>query len=154
MPCHAAVDQNSLCVKLTETIENIVTLMQKKGQSIVAVENDEGVFEGVFSLQTLMKNSLPVSVAMNDGVQMDIKVPAAPGIAKRLDKVLPLPVQGFVDRQIVVIRPDTAIWQGVSLLVQHGGPLVVVDTEKHKFVGFMTFQAAYEELNRLKHSEE
>lgn len=154
MPCHATIDQNSICVKQTETIETIVALMQERGQSIVAVENEDGVFEGVFSLQTLMKNSLPVSVAMNDGVQMDIKVPAAPGIAKRLDKVLPLPVQGFIDRQIVVIRPDTAIWQGVSLLIQHGEPLVVVDTDKQTFVGFMTFQTAYAELNRLKESEE
>ncbi len=153
MPCYAAINKNSLTVKETDIIEDVLKLMREKGQDIVAVENEDGEFEGLFGLQTLMRNALPVSISMGDDFYGDINVPAAPGIAKRLEKILPLSVSGFVNRKVHVLAPDVPIWQGVSMLVKYGEPMVILDQESKKFIGFMSYQSAFDEIERLKNSE-
>lgn len=153
MPCHAVTDKSVETLSPDTTVKKALALLKKKSLPYVSVLNKDGTLEGLFSYKSLFKNILPVSVAMADGIQLDITIHAAPGLAKRLAKAEGLPVSDFVNRKVPIVHPETPIWEGVNLLVQHGAPLVVVEKETQKFIGLMTGESALDELQRLKESE-
>lgn len=153
MPCHAAITEKLVTVTPEQEVEATIKALKKAQASAAVVIDENGQSVGLFTLHGLMKNLLPVSVALSGGFQADIRVNAAPGIAKRLKKVYPLKVQDLMDRKYNAIHPDTPLWEGVSLLVQHGEPLVVVEGHSGKPMGLITFQSALDELSRLKDSE-
>lgn len=154
MPCSAAMIEKALTVPPEMEVEQALKEMKKKKVEYAAVVNGSGVMEGVFSVSSLIRNILPVSVAISGGLQMDVTVRAAPGIAKRLRKVYPLAVADLMDRKFPVVYPQTPIWEGVNLLASHGGsPVFVVEGENNRFIGMMTSGSALEELQRMQESE-
>ena len=153
MPCHAAIAEKTIIFSPDTEVEKAIKELQKKKQDAAAVVNADGAAEGFFSLATVMKNLLPVSVAMSDGIQLDVTVRAAPGIAKRLKKVYPLTVSEIMDRKFETVGPETPIWEAVNHLVVTGLPLVVTDGEDSKYIGLITAQSAMDELKRLQESE-
>lgn len=153
MPCHAAIAEKTITLSPDTEVEKAVKELQKKKQEAAAVVNDKGVVEGLFSLTILMKNLLPVSVTLNDGIQLDMKVSAAPGIAKRLKKVSPLSISEIMDRRFDAVGPETPIWEAVNMLVSHHTILVVTEGENNKYLGLITAQSLMDELKRLQESE-
>ena len=151
MPCHAAILDKALVLKEETSIEKALADMAKKKTEFAAVTNKDGILTGFFSYQILMKNLLPVSIAMNDGIQIDMKLPAAPGIAKRLRKVMPLPIKDLMEhKNFPVVHPETPLWEGVNLLVQYGQPLCVIEPVTQKYLGIITQESALNELQRLQ----
>ncbi|MCK5284714.1 MAG: CBS domain-containing protein [Alphaproteobacteria bacterium] len=150
MPCHSAMTKDMVSVSSDQLIEDVLALMKKKNVDAVPVVDEEKKLVGLFSIHVLMKNLLPVSVAMVDGVQIDMSVQAAPGIAKRLRKVSPLPVSELMDRKFNLVYPETPIWEGVNFLIQYGSPLFVVERKTEKLLGVITLPSALDELQRLK----
>lgn len=153
MPCHAAIAEKTITLSPDTDVESALKELKKKKQEAAAVVNDKGEVEGLFSLTILMKNLLPVSVAMADGIQLDMKVSAAPGIAKRLRKVYPLAVTEIMDRRFNTVGPETPIWEAVNALVGSATPLVVTEGESQKYLGMLTSESVMEELKRLEDSE-
>ncbi len=153
MPCHAAVVQDDVCVSPDDKVETVMLALEKAGRRVAAVVDGDGVFLGSFSLKVLLKNLLPVSVAMADGVQIDVKVSAAPGVSKRLSNIKPLPVSEIMDRKPVTVLPDTPVWEGVGLLVKHGSPLVVVDDDTQRYHGFVTYESLVDNLENAHSSD-
>ena len=152
MPCHAAMSDKFLKVSPSDEIEATLKAMKKAKTDFCVVVDEDGRFEGCLKIQSLFKNLLPVSVAVADGVQANMRMSAAPGIAKRLNKVNPLPLEQFIDRKIPAVNPETPLWMAVKLLVEYGAPLVVIDTESEAPVGVMSMQSVLDELARLKDS--
>ncbi|MGB0718924.1 MAG: CBS domain-containing protein [Bdellovibrionales bacterium] len=154
MPCHAAIADKTVSLKADLTVEDALKTLKKAKCEGAAVIDENNVVIGFFSPQVLMKNLLPVSVAMADGIQLDVTVRAAPGIAKRLKKVMPLPVQDLMERKhFPVVYPQTPLWEGVNLIVTSGMPLVVVDHQTNKYIGFITQSSMMTELQRLQDSD-
>lgn len=153
MPCHAAVVSKLITVSPSDSVENVLKVLKKNKIGAVPVVDDTGIFLGLFSMKILLRNLIPVSVAMTDGVQMDIKVGAAPGVAKRLRKVKPLPVSDLMERKVHSVEPDAPIWEGVSLLTSHGGPLPVID-QKEKLIGIITYDSLVEILEDIQDTGE
>lgn len=154
MPCHAAILEKALVLTAETKVEKALKGMKKAKTEYAAVTDKEGILVGLFSHQILMKNLLPVSVAMSDGLQLDVKIHAAPGIAKRLKKVSPLNVEELMQRKdFPVVNSGTPLWEGVNLLVQSGLPVVVVDEETGRYNGLITQQSAVDELQRLQDGE-
>ncbi len=153
MPCHAAMIEKPFTLSPDTKVEKALKELKKKNFEAAPVVNEEGVIEGVFSLAGVMENLLPVSVAMSDGIQLDVTVRAAPGIAKRLKKVYPATVAELMSRKFDVVYPETPIWEGVNLLVTHGAPLFVVENKNNKFLGMIDHQSIMDELKRLQESE-
>ncbi len=150
MPCHAALVQKILTLSPEMEIEKALEEMKNRDLECVPVVGPDGVLEGAFSIQGLMRNLLPVSVATADGLHLDITVRAAPGVAKRLKKVLPLPVRDLMDRTVAVVYPQTPLWEGLNvLLMQQGAPVFVVEGENRRFIGMMTAASAMAELKRM-----
>ena len=153
MPSHAAIAEKSISFPSDMEVEKALKELKKKNLEEAAIVNEEGVVEGVLSLPIVMKNLLPVSVAMSDGIQLDVTVRAAPGIAKRLKKIYPLSVGEIMERKFKTVYPETPIWEAVNHLVNNAAPLIVVEDENNKFIGMITGQSAMEELQRLQESE-
>jgi len=153
MPCYAAVVKNDIRVLPDETVDHVLMLLEKSGNRAAAVIDRDGVFLGSFSLKILLKNLLPVSVAMADGVQIDVKVSAAPGVSRRLSNIKPLPVSEVMDRKPVTVLPDTPVWEGVGLLVKYGSPLVVVDGDTRMFHGLVTHESLVDNLENIPSSD-
>ena len=151
MPCHAAIKEKMVTAKPNETVKAVLKRMRTKSADIVPVVNpDDGTLMGYFSSAELLKNLLPVPVSMSDGFQLDVKIPAAPGIAKRLKKVQNLSVSDFMNRRTHHVFPDTPTWEGVRLLLEHHEPIFVLESETQKLLGYITEDSAITELERLQ----
>lgn len=150
MPCSAAMSEKLRTVLETETVEDVLRTMREQDIKAVCVLDEEDNFTGLFSYAAFLKHLLPVTVPTSQSSSMDMKIGAAPGIAKRLKKSLPLPVQTFVERKVSAVSPDTPIWEGVNKLLQSGEPLVVMDPESGRVTGMITAQSIFEELERMK----
>ncbi len=148
MPCHDAVVKNNVTVKPDESVEAVLKAIRKGKVNAVAVVDEKGHFLGIFSMKILLKNLIPVSVAMAGGIQIDVKVTAAPGVAKRLANIKGHPVSELMDRKPHCVVPDSSIWEGVSLLTKNGSPLCVVDDRGH-FHGFITYDSLVTNLEDM-----
>ncbi len=149
MPCHSAIMKKNITVSPEDTVESVLKTLKKEKVTVAAVIDEKGMLLGVFSMKSVLQSLIPVSVSMSNGVQLDIKMTAAPGVAKRLANMKPLPVSEIMDRKPLRVVPDTPIWEGVSELVRHGGPLVVAD-EGGKFYGFITYDSFVEDLENMQ----
>jgi CBS-domain-containing membrane protein len=151
MPCSAAMIEKVLTALTEDEVESTVAAMKKANIDLVPVVDEKGVAVGAFTYHQLFENLLPVAVS--DGFGGSINIGAAPGVAKRLKKVLPLKVSDLMDRKITAVYPETPLWEGVGLLVQTNAPVLVVEPKSGKLLGVITNQSALDELNRLKDSE-
>ena len=153
MPCHAAIIDKALTLSPDTDVETALKQMKKNKSDYAAVVDEKGVLIGLFSHQNLLNNLLPVSVAMADGVRLDVTVRATPGVAKRLKKVYPAKVSELMERRVHAVYPQTPIWEGVSALISYGSPIFVVEGENGKYMGMITSASALEELQRMQESE-
>lgn len=149
MPCHSAIAKKNITASPEDSVEKVLKAVKKEKVSSAAIIDENGIFVGLFSRKILLSNLIPVSIAMADGVQIDVRVTAAPGVAKRLSNVKNHAVSEVMDRKPTKIKPDAPIWEGVSLLTKHGGPLCVVD-DNDKFHGFLTYTSLIEDLENMQ----
>ena len=151
MPCHAAMLSNPPSVQRTDTVGDVLKLMEKKEIKHVAVVDENNVLQGYLSYRRLLANLLPVSVPLEGGGSVQgVTVRAAPGIAKRLRKVSTLPIGDIMERKVHVVYRDTPTWEGINLIVEHGAPVYVVSQENGKLEGVISGFSAYKELHRLQ----
>lgn len=147
MPCHVAVVENVLTVSESDSVEFVLKALKKAKADYAVVLDEGGIFLGIFCSKVLLKSLIPVSVAMADGLQIDVKVSAAPGVAKRYGNVLPLPVSEVMDRKPKRLLPDSPIWEGIAYLTKHSSPIVLLD-DKGKFFGVLNYTSLLEHLAR------
>ena len=154
MPCHAAIVAKALTIKADTTIEKALKAMKKAKTEYAPVVDGDGVLVGLVSYHILMKNLLPVSVNMSDGIQLDVNIPAAPGIAKRLRNSMLLETETVMERKnFPVVYPETPTWEGVNMMVQTGLPLTVIEPETQKYIGSITQTSLLDELQRLQEGD-
>ncbi|PCJ02265.1 MAG: hypothetical protein COB14_02775 [Alphaproteobacteria bacterium] len=152
MPCHSAIVKKIVTASPDDAVEVVLKSIKKGKVQACAIIDESGAFLGVFSMKILLKNLLPVSVAMTNGVQIDIKVTAAPGVAKRLANVKTLSVSELMERKPDTVFPDAPIWEGVSVLTKNGSPLAVVDSNG-KFQGFITYDSLVDDLESIQSTD-
>jgi predicted transcriptional regulator len=150
MPSHAAMNDKFLTASPGDNVEDTLKAMKKAKADIVPVVDEKGAVMGVFTVGIVLENLLPVSVAMSDGIQLDIQIGAAPGIAKRLKKVLPLSVGDLMNRKFDAVYPETPLWETVNQIVMSNRPVIVVEPKSGKALGIIDSVSALEELNKLK----
>lgn len=153
MHAQPAMTEKFMTASPGDSVESVLKAMKKAKVEVVPVIDDEDCLVGVFSLQILMKNLLPVTVALGGGISPDVKLTAAPGIARRLNKIHTLTIGELMDRKVAAITPEMPLWEAVNFLVQNSGPLIVTEQGTGKVIGMITAQSALDELNRLKDSE-
>jgi CBS-domain-containing membrane protein len=135
--------------RATDTVEQAMTLLDQHYVRFLPVVDEEGRLQGMFGTHVLLKNLLPVSVTMEDGLQrLDFVIGAAPGVSKRLHKLLPVEIGTILQRDPVVVHSDTATWEVIRLIVRHGSPLPVVEEKTGKLLGIVTEQSIIADMNR------
>lgn len=154
MPCNAATIKQAVSISTEDSVEKALEILREQQIDALPVLGKNGKLEGVFSTRILLKNLLPVSVTTGDDIFMDVKIGAAPGVAKRLRKVLPYKVGEFMQRKVNSVAPSTPLWEGVNMLVHHGAPVFVVEPETGKFIGMLTEQSIIDELERVQDKPE
>lgn len=149
MPCHSAIVPKTLTASPDDTVESILKEIKKSKVTGAAVIDENGLLLGLFSMKILLESLIPVSIAMTGDIQIDVKVTAAPGVAKRLGNTKTLPVSEVMDRKPLTILPDAPLWEGVAQLTKKGSPLVVVD-QNNKFHGLITYDSLLECLDSME----
>ncbi len=149
MPCYSAIVSKKVTVTPDVTVGQALKEIKKGKVNAVAVIDDDGVFHGIFSMKILLGSLIPVSVAVSEGVQHDVKLPAAPGVAKRFGNFKSRPVSDLMDRHPQSVSPDAPVWEGVSLLTKNGSPLCVLD-DKRKFHGLITYESLVDDLSNVE----
>ncbi len=150
MPCEEAMITEVITVNPEMTVEEAMRVLDKKRVRAVPVVDENNILMGIFSTQQIMSNLLPVSVTMEDGLQrLNFVIGASPGIAKRLKKIMPKKVKDVMSDDVVVVHPDTQIWEAIRLMVKYGSPIPVVDEKTGDLKGLLSEQSAMEEMRRL-----
>jgi CBS-domain-containing membrane protein len=150
MSCRDAMTADFLTLSPGEKVGDALARLKKAGLEIAPVADEDGKVAGVFSIQSVLRGLLPVSVAVSGGVFMDARLPAAPGIAKRLNRVLALTVSEVMERKAFGIDPETPAWEAVNALVTHGSPLMVIESSTGRAAGMITSQSALDHLYKQK----
>lgn len=151
MPCHAAMTDQLITVPEDNTVEKTIKAMKKAKASCVAIIDEQGALTGLFTIKSLLKNTQPINVPMSGrGGAGSVHIDSGPGIAKRIQKVKPLPVRDFMERKFNVVYPETPTWEGVKRLLDQDTPLVVIDKDSQKPLGFITEQSLLEEFERMQ----
>lgn len=154
MPSHAAIIEKPVILSPDLSVEKALKELKKKKTTFAAVVDEEGLLVGLFSHKAVLNNLLPVSVAISDGIVMDIPVKVAPGIAKRLKKVYPAKVGDLMQRKnLALVFPQTPIWECVNKLLTIGGPVFMVEDKTGRFLGIIDEASVVFELQRLQEGE-
>ena len=149
-PCRDAMIKEVLTLKPDNTVAEAMEIYKKQNIRSLPVVDDEGNLVGLMGLRHVLVNLLPKSVTMEDGVQrLDYLMGAAPGIAKRLRKTLPLKVEEVMDTNPMVLEADTSTSEAVRVMALHGSPLSDVEPESGKFLGMISRQTLLGELEHL-----
>jgi CBS domain-containing protein len=142
MPCQDALIKKALTAKPDQPIEKILKDMKKGGLSLVPVLDDDKRPVGVISLARLLNESLPVALdAGNDLARMTVVIPNAPGMGKRLQRIMDSPAGEIMDRQLRVVYPGTPMEAAIRLLKENAEPVIMVDPEEGAFLGLVTVQS-------------
>lgn len=151
MPCHSALLENVVVVQPETLVEKVLADMRKKKARLCVVVDEDGALLGYLDMQILLKNLLPVSLSVQmPGHNADMMVGAAPGIAKRLRKVKPVAVTNVMERKLHSVLPNTPLWEGVQMLVEHGSPIFILDENSDNYIGAMDETTAIAELERMQ----
>lgn len=147
MPCRNAMITDVISCRPDDKVSDVMAIMEENRIRHVPVVDENNVLLGMFGYSHLLKELLPVSVTMADGLQkLNFVIGASPGVAKRLRKVYPNPVKEHVFKDVVVVSPDTPTWEALRLIVKYGSPLPVLEENTGKFVGLISEQSIFREL--------
>ncbi|MEM9468838.1 MAG: CBS domain-containing protein [Pseudomonadota bacterium] len=148
-PCSDAMIKQVLTLTPDQTVEEAMAIFKKENIRSLPVVDSNGKLVGLMGLSHVLTNLLPKSVTMNDGVRrLDFIMDAAPGIAKRLRKTMPLKVSEIMDSNPNVVERDTSMWEAVRVMATHGSPLPIIEGEGN-FVGMISRQTLLEGLDNL-----
>ncbi len=145
MACYSAIEKKGIVLSPDKTVKKALKLLKKNKVAVAPVIGEEGKFLGVFSMSVLLKNLIPVPITTSSGVQIDMKLSAAPGVGRRLIGILQHKVAEVVERKSVIISPDAPLWEAVGRLTTQCEPLCVVD-KNGKFMGLITYESLIDEL--------
>ncbi len=149
MPCKDAMVTKVVTVGPDQSVEEVMDILSKNNIRHVPVVDKNKALVGMFGAHLLLKNLLPVSVAMEDGLQhLDFVIGAAPGMAMRLRKLMPVRVEQVMERNVVVVQPETPTWEALRLLYKYATPLPVVNEQDGRMLGLISEQSAIAELIR------
>lgn len=141
---------NIITIKPDQTVSEAMAIFDEQGIRSLPVVNSDGKLVGVFGLRHVLLQLLPNSVTMDDGVRrLDFIMDAAPGIAKRLKKALPLKVADVMDKNPTVVERDTSMWEAVRIMAVHGSPISVINSDNGQFEGMISRQTLLKDLQRI-----
>ena len=149
MPGSEAVITKMVTLSPALTVGESLDILDRHSIRCAPVVAEDGAFVGLFSGKQLLTKLLPVSVTMEDGLEsIDFIINATPGVAKKLNEILPRKVTEFMDKTPMTVHPETPAWEVIRLLVKHGSPLPVVEKTSRRLTGLVSEQSVIGELKK------
>jgi len=149
-PCSDVMINDVITLSPDISVQDAMKIFDEKNLRSLPVVDGAGKLVGVFGLQQILFNLLPASVAMDNGLsKLDFVVGAAPGIAKRLQKLQDVKISDAMEKNPDVLQQDTPTWEGLRMMAIHGGPIPIVRGEDGSFVGVVTKRSMLRELNNI-----
>lgn len=149
-PCSDAMIKEVLTLSPDQTVAEAMAIYKQANIRSLPVVDSDGRLVGLMGLRHVLLNLLPKSVTMEDGVRrLDFIMDAAPGIAKRYKKSLPMKVKDLMDKNPTVVEHDTSMWEAVRVMALHGSPLSIIDGNTGKFAGMISRQTLLDELENV-----
>lgn len=147
MSLTSAMTAKFITLSADDPAEKALAALKKAGADSGVVVDSNGRLEGVLSIQSVLRNLLPVSVVVGNS---PVSVGAAPGVAKRLNKISALRVADVMDRKAKTLPPEASLLDALNVLLETPSPVYVADSASGKVLGQITTQSIYDELNRMK----
>lgn len=155
MPCSLALIKNVPHLSPEQDVESALKIFRKSKLEELPVVDDDDALLGYLSLHIVLKNLLPVSMNVTgSGMNIPVQVKAAPGIAKRLKQVKLQKVSDLMERRINTITPESALWEGISQMVECKTCLMLIEKGTGRFLGMMNRFSALEELENMQEKKE
>jgi CBS-domain-containing membrane protein len=138
MSCKDAMIAKVAVARQSDTVETALALLKGEPSGIVPVVDGDGrTVVGIFSRRGLLQEILPASVNVPvageiDSVSMPMSagmLAAAPGLSKRLQKLMLQPLSAVVPAKFASVSANTPLWEGISRLGEAGEALAVLDED-------------------------
>lgn len=149
MPCIDAIIENSVMFSPATTVEKAMAMLKQARMDFGVVLDDDNKPVGVFSVRVLLQDVMPVAVPGMGGVVID----AAPGIAKRLNKVKNRQVREVMDNNMLTLKMNTRIAEGIKTVTEYKTPVLILD-EEGGFEGVISEQSLLNYLEKQSYSSE
>lgn len=152
MPCKDALITKTVLLKPDQTVEQALQILKKASVTFAPVLEEDGTLVGLFSISRLLENTLPVSVAIGAGGAgnvMNITIPSAPGMVKRLQKYRLSKISEMMQRPSQAVHQNTPLDVAVRYVREMGEPAAVVDPDTGIFVGIVTENSILDALEKM-----
>jgi len=150
MPCSDAMIPNIMTARADQNVGDVLKIFEEHNFRSIPVVDAAGNFEGLFTMQVVLRNLLPTAAVIEDGVDnLDFMVGAAPGAAKRLKKLQEKTIGEVMQTDCVTLEVDTNTWEAVRIMKTHGSPIPVVEKGSRKFAGMISTHSLMRELQQI-----
>lgn len=152
MSCKEALIPSPYKVSPDQSVKDALALLDQHQIRIAPVVDAAGQLVGMFGLNTMMEDLLPVAAQIEDGLtDLDFLVGGAPGAAKKIRKLGPTPVRDHMNAIDAeqTLNPDTPILEVIRKLTRYGSPLPVVADDSMAFVGLVSEQTCLKRLHEI-----
>lgn len=149
-PCTRAMVTDVTTIKPDTTVEQALAIFKEKSIRNVPVVGEDGTFMGLFGLQQVLMNLLPIAANIEDGLTtLNFIQGAAPGIAKRLKKLHDVEVGTLMNKDPHVAHCETSTIEALNIMARHGSPVVVTEKETNNFRGIISRKTLLDDLYGL-----
>lgn len=146
-PCTRAMVTNVTTIKPDTTVEQALAIFKEKSIRNVPVVDDNGIFCGLFGLKEVLTNLLPKAATMKDGLEsLSFVNGAAPGIAKRLEKLHSEKISQFMNEKPHTVECETSTIEALRVMAVHGSPVVIRETGTQNFKGIISRKTLLDDL--------
>ncbi len=152
MTCRNAMLERVVSVSPQHTIGEALNVLQRENVRRAPIVDAQDVFLGHFELAKVLAKLLPGPLAlgsqglMGAHMRLDYMLDSDSDVVQHLRSLLSVPVLEVMDESPVLVRPTTPLLEGIRLLVEHGGPVPVVQEQDNKLVGLISVQSAIKVL--------
>ncbi|MEM6811971.1 MAG: CBS domain-containing protein [Pseudomonadota bacterium] len=149
-PCtDAMIKKDTVIVTPDQTVKEAIDLFKKHNIRNIPVVDKEGQFHGFVGFKDIYKKVLPAAVNLGKGIpNLDFIIGGAPNVAKKLRKTYDLPVSDVLRKKCKTLEPGSATWEALRIMVDGGSPVAIVE-KSGKFVGIITRQTLFHELENI-----
>ncbi len=154
MTCETVMMKKPVVAKMTDTLQDVLTILENKQIRALPVVDKDGKLVGMFGIPHILHSLLPVSARIEDGIRkLGFVMGAMPDIAEKLADILHESIETHMNTDTHVLHPDTATLECVRILVKYGSPIPVVERGTGKLVGLVTEQTIFSGIKAIMNEQ-
>jgi CBS domain-containing protein len=147
MTAATLMDPNPKVLHPEDSIITGIEIVMKYRYRRLPVVDAEGIFQGVFGVNCLLRMALPKAVVMEDGLEnIHFVRETLPDLRRRLKEVENEPIAMCMRQESIQIAPDLPLLETLRTLYLACASLPVVDPDSGKLLGIISYFDAGEKI--------